>query len=265
MGCCCRGDAKWKREVINDHKFDFVDVDEFRDESFMSKFKYMFVFLFTTKSILIYVLDIYTAVMLLAFNSWNPSIQSVVHFKYTRWIFVASIIASYILAFFEFKKARAIIRSRDISFAFTSIIANRFYTLRSYSHYCFFNEIHSHKRFKDDVAFFVFFSLRGWKRFLFAEAPRQVVNGYTLVMLFIQGAYDLNNIYMPKNILANISLFTMGIPFLLCVLSAIRTLVAALLYIPLVCQIRGNLKEYCCHKIDKRIAELLRINSRKRV
>ncbi|KAK9719339.1 Potassium transporter [Basidiobolus ranarum] len=265
MGCCCGGDAKWKREVINDHKFDYVDVDEFRDESFFSKFKYMFVFIFTIKSVLIYVLDIYTAVMLIAFNSWTSSVHSQISFKYTRWIFTASILASYVLVFFEFKKARAIIRSRDISFAFTSIIANRYYTLRSYPHYCFFNQIHSQKRFKDDVAFYVFFALKGWKRFLFAEAPRQVVNGYTLVRLFMKGFYDFHNLYIPENMLANISLITMGVPFVLFVISAILTFIAGLLYIPLVCQIRGNLKEYCCHKIDKRVAELLRIRSQKRV
>lgn len=32
-----------------------------------------------------------------------------------------------------------------------------------------------------------------------------------------------------------------------------------------VCYIQGNLKEYCCHKIDKRIAELLRHRQRLRV
>ena len=38
--------------------------------------------------------------------------------------------------------------------------------------------------------------------------------------------------------------------------SAILLLIAAVMYIPLLCYIQGNLKEYCCHKIDKRFVSL---------
>ena len=48
-------------------------------------------------------------------------------------------------------------------------------------------------------------------------------------------------------------------------LSFIRLLVAAILYWPLlVCHIRGNLKEYCCHKVDKRITQILADKRRRR-
>jgi len=48
-------------------------------------------------------------------------------------------------------------------------------------------------------------------------------------------------------------------------LSFIRLLVAAVLYWPLlVCHIRGNLKEYCCHKVDKRISQILADRRRRR-
>ncbi|KAK9762112.1 Potassium transporter [Basidiobolus ranarum] len=264
--CCGGGDAKWKREVINDHKFDFVDVDEFYENRFLTKFKYCFVFLFTIKSILIYVLDIYTAVMLIFFNSWTSGIdQNLAKLDYIRWIFVGSILASYVLLFFEAKKARAVILSGDISFTFTSIIANRYYTLRSYAHYCLFNQIHKQKRFKDELAFFVFFALKGWKRLFFAEAPRRFVNGYTLFFSIKHEINQLGDWYLGLTIDKKISLITMAIPCILFIISAIRTIFAAILYIPLVCEIRGNLKEYCCHKIDKRIAELLRTRNRKRI
>jgi hypothetical protein len=41
-------------------------------------------------------------------------------------------------------------------------------------------------------------------------------------------------------------------------------IVAFFVYIPLLTKIRGNLKEYCCHKIDKRISEILKKKSKKR-
>jgi len=48
-------------------------------------------------------------------------------------------------------------------------------------------------------------------------------------------------------------------------LSFIRLVVAGLLYWPLlVCHIRGNLKEYCCHKVDKRISQILADRRRRR-
>jgi len=37
------------------------------------------------------------------------------------------------------------------------------------------------------------------------------------------------------------------------------------MYVPLLCYIQGNLKEYCCHKIDKRIAEMMKKKTRKRL
>ncbi|KAK9763904.1 Potassium transporter [Basidiobolus ranarum] len=280
--CCCGGDAKWKREAINDHKFDYVDVEEYYDRSFMTKFKYCFVFVFTMKSILIYVLDVYTAVMLVVFETWTSSLNgesdTFTSQPYIRWIFVASIAFSYILLFLEIRKTRIIILSRDISFTFTSIMATRYYTLRSYEHYCFFKQIHNQKRFKDELSFFVFFSLKGWKRLFFAEAPRQVINGYILVNAIIKGVDKLRGKNMSigavidaatgstggSDFSTKLTFITMGVPCLLFIISALRTIFAAVLYLFLVCEIQGNLKEYCCHKIDKRLTELLRYKARKR-
>jgi hypothetical protein len=47
--------------------------------------------------------------------------------------------------------------------------------------------------------------------------------------------------------------------------SFLQLVIAAFIYIPLLCAIRGNLKEYCVHKIDKRIDEILKRKSRKRL
>jgi hypothetical protein len=35
------------------------------------------------------------------------------------------------------------------------------------------------------------------------------------------------------------------------VFSLLLLIIAAILYVPLLCYIQGNLKEYCCHKVDK--------------
>lgn len=46
----CGTGPKWKREEVADHKFDFVDIDQFASKSIFRKFMYSFVFIFVIKS-----------------------------------------------------------------------------------------------------------------------------------------------------------------------------------------------------------------------
>ncbi len=42
-------------------------------------------------------------------------------------------------------------------------------------------------------------------------------------------------------------------------------IIASVAYIPLLCYIKGNLKEYCCHKVDKRVTELVHRKKKQRL
>lgn len=53
---------------------------------------------------------------------------------------------------------------------------------------------------------------------------------------------------MMTEITMGLMIFTLT----LWVISLLYMIGAVILYIPLVIHIQGNLKEYCCHKIDKR-------------
>src|SRR5690348_2231961 len=131
----CFSAAKWKREQVQDHKFDFVDTEEFKENKFTRKLMYSFVFLIVLKSVLVYVIDLWNAgVLLSSDHSWGSSIQPKISIAISKWIFLGSILASFLLLALDMKKAKAIIASRDISYTFTNTIAYRFYTLRSYSH-----------------------------------------------------------------------------------------------------------------------------------
>lgn len=66
------------------------------------------------------------------------------------------------------------------------------------------------------------------------------------------------------NTVERLTMALMAFTLLSFAFSATKLIIAFILYIPLLFHIRGNLKEYCCHKIDKRIEELLKKNSRKR-
>ncbi|RUS25860.1 hypothetical protein BC938DRAFT_471545 [Jimgerdemannia flammicorona] len=215
------------------------------------------------------------------------SIAPKIPLEVAKWIFLGCILMSFLLLFLDIRKSRLIIESRDISYACTSVIASRYYTLRSYSHYCFFAQINDSKKTTDEIAFFVFFTLKethgyflpplllpvGWKRLLLAEAPRQVVNGVTLWAIaekvFAKG---IDSVSMKTGIdslgstnMQKVMTGTMAFSFFIFFISFMMVCIASIMYIPLLCHIMGNLKEYCCHKIDKRIAELLKKQARKRV
>lgn len=163
--------AHWKREKVQDHKFDFINVDDFIDNSCWRQFRYMLVFLIIIRGILVYCSDIYTAVNLWTNKNANSLLDadskgnldlgigdlSMAVYKY---IFTGCIVLGLLLLALDIRRANGIIRSRDISYAFTSQIAARYYTVRSYPHYCFFAEIDNSKKFVDNVAFFVFFTFR---------------------------------------------------------------------------------------------------------
>jgi hypothetical protein len=160
MGCCC-STAKWKREVVQDHKFDFVDVKVFYDRSPIRRITYCFVFIVVIKAILMYCADMWTAYLLITSAPLDQSKDKIIKLPVRRWLYIISIAASFLLLLWEGKKARRIIASRDIAYAYTNIAAFRFYSIRSYSHYCFFSQIGATETLTDSVAYFVYFTLKG--------------------------------------------------------------------------------------------------------
>ncbi|KAL1916332.1 uncharacterized protein VTP21DRAFT_5949 [Calcarisporiella thermophila] len=282
--------ARWKREVVEEHKFDYVDVNEFYDPSCFTKIKYFFVFVVFIKSCLVYAADVQTAVFLLLrdrlFSGFDDLNKDRAKFDIFKWVYFGCIIFSFLLLTYDVYRARAIIASRDIAFSFTSTITYRFYVLRSYAYYCFFSRIHESKTRSDEVAFFVFFTLKGWKRLFIAEGPRQGIACYILFTLF-KKYYDNPEVkaLSPQQLLVGFwngynnngtanglqtgaqrfSVILMSFTLIIWIFTCVHVTIALVIYPFLLCKIRGNLKEYCCHKIDKRIGELLKKRLRKRM
>lgn len=171
---------------------------------------------------------------------------------------------SYLLIIWDLIKSRRILASKDISGAFTSAIVNKYLSIKDYRYYCLFKSINSNGKGINNYAFFIFFTLKGWKRLLLAEAPRQVINIVTLQALVPQwlkirnGQITFNNDALGADLMQQILTGTMAFSVVVFAISFSLVCIAAVLYIPLFCHIRGNLKEYCCHKVDKRISEILR-------
>lgn len=91
---------------------------------------------------------------------------------------------------------------------------------------------------------------------MLADAPRQVINATILYQVFHAHFHEFWNWDFigtgDQFILKKITLGTMMFTVAMFALSLFMLIIAVILYIPLVSHIRGNLKEFCCHKIDKR-------------
>lgn len=226
-------------------------------------------------------------------NSGNHSCVIDVQFKIAKWIFVGCIIFSFLLLGYEWYKARAVIKSRDISYTFTNVMANDYYSIKSYNNFCLFCRISSNRQKKDKVAFFVFFTFKSeppyetcakqaahdsfvlqcieltaaWKRTILADGPRQSINA--IILFMIARAYDFSTDDIPqywdKQPWTALLLISMVMTVMIFLVSLILLIVAAVLYVPLLCYIQGNLKEYVCHKVDKRIGEIIRKSQKKRI
>ncbi|KAI0049643.1 hypothetical protein FA95DRAFT_1556738 [Auriscalpium vulgare] len=329
----CGGPA-WKREVVADHKFDFIDTREFTNNDFSTRLKYvvyptfsrfgcgqcpgnvlralatqrpalsptlspsrdlkdrhghlrsliplcryLWLYILVLKSFLVYVLDIFTAVTMLTTKSWSNQIFNnckqvqgcvPIPFNVGKWLFVGCIIFSFLLLAYEGRKAKKIIASRDISYAFTNVMANNYYSLRSYDHFCFFDHISQSTKKSDDFAFFIFFTFKSWKRLFFADGPRQVINALTLYAIYLSKKgkspwYDFGKYFAGNNLITTALTISTLFTVVIFAGSLLLLIAAGICYIPLLCYIKGNLKEYCCHKVDKRISEIIKRRNKQRM
>ncbi|KAG9317577.1 hypothetical protein JVU11DRAFT_1785 [Chiua virens] len=274
----CSGPA-WKREVVPDHKFDFVDVREFTDNGFFMRLKYLWLYIIILKSFLVYISDIFSATTMLTTSAWSNQIFNdcqnqegcfYIPFDIGKWLFVGCIIFGFLLLAYEARKSKKIIASRDISYAFTNVMANHYYSLRSYDHFCFFDHISNSTKKKDDFAFFIFFTFKSWKRLLLSDGPRQTINALTLYSIYLAKKgngpwYDVSKYFTGNSLSISALTVSTFFTFVIFAGSLLLLTVAGICYIPLLCYIQGNLKEYVCHKVDKRIAEVIKRRNKERL
>ncbi|KAI9484136.1 MAG: hypothetical protein EXX96DRAFT_648776 [Benjaminiella poitrasii] len=265
---------KWKRELVPDHKFDFIDIEEFREHSFMLVIRYFILLCSVIISFLVYGADLWSAAILLIYDKWSLSTQPEIPFYISKWIYVACIALSFMLLAWEIRKTRSVMATRDISMAVTNPLAYQTYAVKSYSYFCLLRKIKSSTRWSDVVIFYVFYTLKGWKKIIIAQGPRQIIAGITVYALLKSAWTDKNSggfrfsddwDTYGKDWQQRLTLILMSFTCILWILSMLLILFAVFLYFPVLCQIQGNLKEYCCHKIDKRIDELLQKQRKERI
>ncbi|CAG8675886.1 7565_t:CDS:2 [Funneliformis mosseae] len=237
-------------EVVPKHKFDDVYLEDFKQHDLKTKIKNVFVFVTVVWIIVIHVADVWIATLLM-FDSKVASTQPKVSLNVSKLIYGGCLATSHLLLTLDWKKSKAIIDSNDIGYAFTNPIAFRYHSLKSYLHHCFFCNISKKNALVDDVTFFVFSALKGWRRLIIFEAPRQIVNAITLFSI------ANSNVSFGNNITERLSIALMTMTFLNFFTRASFLAVAFMLYMLLTLRINENLREYFYHKVDQKIDELL--------
>lgn len=122
--------------------------------------RYSFIYLMILRLFFLYVADLITIVFYFR-GTTGSTIPIDLPASYLGGIYLFCFLSSNLIFWFEAKKSKRIIESRDISFTFTNTIAYRYYCLKDYLYFCFFDQISKMKSQKDGIALFVFMRLRG--------------------------------------------------------------------------------------------------------
>ncbi|KAG5357681.1 putative vacuolar membrane protein [Yarrowia sp. C11] len=259
---CFENREKWARQV-GQSSFDLVDMTQFRSTSFRIVISYMFMYIQLIITLAVYASDIYTAIMLLAFDRWASSITPYVPFHISRWLFGGCILFSFVLLLYDYIQAYRVWKRYNICLTYTNPICRTIYSIKGYNYFCLFAKITKSKEFTDYVALFVFFTFKGWANLLLAEGPRQVLNALTLYSVlkidddFVGAVTALAQNSHVEAVVVSFMAFSL----LIWVISMIMFILALLCSCSVWTQVHRHnchsLEEYCCVRIDKRVAYLV--------
>ncbi|SCW00757.1 LAFE_0C11320g1_1 [Lachancea fermentati] len=196
----------WKFS-INSKTFESLDTSLFINYKFTTLMSFFFfVLILTILKAALFISDVYTCVKLLAFNSWsNDLIQPYIPFRISKWLFSGCILASIALMIWEVVNGIRIYRTRNISLTYVNNFSRAIYSLTQYDKFCVFNKV-TPKGTYQRIAFFTFFELKDCIRLLFADTPRQVINGLTLwsVIVTVDNGANLGNVENFQGLISKI-------------------------------------------------------------
>ena len=276
MGCC--GGDREKGPPEKKQKWEFINLDDFKNKSFWTVVAYIWLWLMGFVGIAVYAVDTFTAVQLLAFDRWSSQVQPWIPFNYSKWIFAGCILFSWVLCIYEWVRAIRVIRRGGVAASYMDPLAAPLQSMRSkgWKRFLVFTALTKSKKGTDYVAFFVYFAFQNAIRVILAEGPRQVINGLTLgsimeTKLINKDANDdasgIERFWLNLQTLANqnfqqaVILGSMMFTLTIWVFSALCLIAAGVLYLVFlwhyIPQRDGRLRIYCRRKIDRRLEKIV--------
>ncbi|CAN6610400.1 hypothetical protein TRVA0_004S02586 [Trichomonascus vanleenenianus] len=258
---------KWIRQY-EQTTFDMIDLYQFHSTSCRYVFGYFFMYLSIIISLAVYVSDVYTAVVLLAFDRWSSGVEPKVPFKISRWIFAGCIILSIVLLIYHWIVSITTMRGNIIALNYANPISRNVWSIRGYRYFCLFAKITKSRNNVEYLAFFVYFTFKGWIRLIFADSPRQVLNALTLysVLKIDTDFVDTIKNMAHKSLTEAVVLSLMAFSLFIWVINIVQFAIALLCVCPLYVHIdktASGLEEYIFLRVNKRIALLLEKHHKK--
>ncbi|KZF21157.1 hypothetical protein L228DRAFT_278357 [Xylona heveae TC161] len=291
MPCC--GEREKLAEVREEHKWSYINLNDFRSSSCLAPFSYGLIYIGIIISIAVYAADTFTAVNLLAFNRWSGQIQPAIPLYISKWIFAACIIFSWVLLGFEWLRAIRVIRRDNVAESYLDPLAVILQSIRmgstgrGWRRFLVFAELTKSKKGSEYVALFAYFSFKTWIRIVFAEGPRQFVNAVTLYSVmnakFIpKGQNAPSNGHSPViqffiNVetlaetekLQAVTVFSMLFTLFIWVIAALSLFVAIVLYLIFLWHhipaADHGLSGFCKRKIDSRLNKIVNAKAKKAI
>ncbi|KAI0602167.1 hypothetical protein F4775DRAFT_306172 [Biscogniauxia sp. FL1348] len=188
MGC---GTSRKQVEIRPEQKWDAISLRDFKSTSCFTPFAYGYLYFSLILSVAVYGVDTFTAINLLAFNTWSSSIEptQLVPFDVSKWIFSICIIASFVNLGFEHLRALRVMKRGSVAECYLDNLAVRLESTRfgegqGWRRFLVFAELTKSKKGAEYVALFTYFSFQSWIRVIFCSGPRQVVNALTLYAVY---------------------------------------------------------------------------------
>ncbi|RMZ83209.1 hypothetical protein DV738_g1320, partial [Chaetothyriales sp. CBS 135597] len=284
MHCC--GEREKFGDLRVEQKWEYINLDDFKARSCWTGFAYGYLWFMLFVSISVYAVDTFTAINLLAFDKWAGRIEPAIPFTISRWIFAGCIILSFVLLFYRWIRAIKVIRQGGVAKSYLDPLAVRLQSTRmgkqgrGWKRFLVFAELTKSKKGADYVALFSYFSFEAWLRIVFAEGPRQVLNGITLYSVtkdnFVpegehsptDGTSKFDQFWINVGLMADqdklqaIVLLGMLWTLIIWLLAAISLAVSVVLYLLFLWHHipsgDGGLSRYCRIKINRRMERIVK-------
>ncbi|KAH7040809.1 uncharacterized protein B0I36DRAFT_344488 [Microdochium trichocladiopsis] len=191
--------------------WDAITLKDFKSKSFWNGTAFAYLYFSVILSIAVYGVDIFTAVNLLAFDTWSSQIKPVIDRNISKWVFSICIILSVVNLIYEFIVAVRVIRRGNVAECYLDNLAVRMESLRwgkgqGWRRFLVFSALTKSKKGAEYIALFTYFSFQyqefdctilpsermelmippavAWFRVIFCSGPRQVINATTLYSVY---------------------------------------------------------------------------------
>ncbi|PHH77850.1 hypothetical protein CDD80_120 [Ophiocordyceps camponoti-rufipedis] len=278
MGCIRH--RKKQTHEFTDLQWSYISLNDFKAKGCGPGFFYGWLWFSLLLSTAVYAVDSFTAVNLLAFNTWSSKIQPAIPLSVSKWIFSGCIIASFVNIGFEGIRAIRVMRRGNVAECYMDSLAARWESIRfgsgqGWRRFLVFTELTKSKKGAEYIALFTYFSFQSWIRVILCSGPRQVVNAFTLRSVYeaklnptstsvegsITGFFDKIKALAMEDYQQAAILSGMLFTFIVWVFSALFLLAAVLFYVLFlfhwIPRGDGGLTGYCVRKVNKRLTRIV--------